>query len=131
MNAIEEIRTKLQKYPDAKFEAGTNHICVFPASENGFKVELITGKNNYTVHFNGWHEEFGDVKEALGCFAWGLSTECRLKEHRRGGVAYKWSAEYKDGDKWVEESTTGMFLYPYWNKAEIRYLQNNLIGEGK
>jgi hypothetical protein len=131
MNAIEEIRAKLQKYPDAKFETGANHIRVFPASEKGFQVELITGNNNHIVHFNGWHEEFGDVKEALNCFAWGLSTKCRLKEYRRGGVAYKWSAEYKDGDKWVEESTTGMFLHRYWNKLEIRYLQNNLICEGK
>ena len=126
MNAIEQIRTKLQKYPDAKYEADANYIRVLPTCENGFRVELIAAKNDYTVYFNGWHETFADEKEALNCFAFGLSKECRLKEHRRLGVAYKWSVEYRDAGKWVEDSTTGLLVYPFWGKLEVRYLQNDL-----
>src|SRR5262249_14251262 len=51
-----------------------------------------------TVYFNGWHENFSDPSEALDCFVFGLSDECRLKEHRRGNVAYRWTVESKK--KW-------------------------------
>jgi hypothetical protein len=80
MNAIEEIKAKLQKYPDVKYEAGANHIRVFPISANGFQVELTAASNDYTVHFNGWHERFTNAEEAINCVAFGLSTDCRLKE---------------------------------------------------
>jgi hypothetical protein len=131
MNAIEQIKAKLQKYPDAKYEFSANYIRVFPASNNGFNVELTAAKNNYTVHFNGWHENFKNEEEALNCFAFGLSIDCRLKEYRRWKVAYKWTVEYKEADRWKEESTTGIFFYPFWGKLEIRYLQNSLVKESE
>lgn len=131
MNAIEKIIAKLQKYPDAKYESGGNFIRVVSASENGFNVELTAARDNYTVYFNGWHETFKDEPDALDCFAFGLSAECRLKEYRRWGCAYKWTVESKEADKWIEDSTTGMLLFPFWGKLEIRYLQNNLVKEGE
>jgi hypothetical protein len=129
MNAIEEIIAKLQKYADAKYESGANFIRVFSTSQDGFNVELTAAKDNYTVYFNGWHETFADEDEALNCFAFGLSAECRLKEYRRRNFAYKWTVEYKGTENWIEESTTGMILFPFWAKLEIRYLQNNLVKE--
>jgi hypothetical protein len=131
MKAIQEIKTRLQKYPDVKYEAGANHIRVFPTSREGFAVELTAAKNDYMVHFNGWHETFADEEEALNCFAFGLSTECRLKEYRRWRVAYKWTIEYKEADNWIEDSTTGLLIYPFWGKLEIRYLQNDIISGSK
>jgi hypothetical protein len=127
MGAIDEIIAKLQKYPDAKYESGADFIRIFPTSQDGFNVELTVAKDNYTVYFNGWHESFEDEDEALDCVAFGLSAECRLKEYRRWNSAYKWTVEYKSTEKWIEESTTGMFLFPFWRKLEIRYLQNNLV----
>lgn len=41
------------------------------------------------VYFNSWHEEFDDEDEALNCSAFGLSSECRLKEFNRNGEPYK------------------------------------------
>lgn len=131
MNAIEQITARLQEYPDAKFESGADFIRVVPASRDGFNVELTASKNDYTVYFNGWHENFEDEEEALNCFAFGLSAACRLKEYRRLNIAYKWTVEYKEADEWIEESTTGMILFPFWGKLEIRYLQNNLVKEGE
>jgi hypothetical protein len=130
MNIIEEIKARLQKYPHANYESRVDSISVYPASAEGFTVELTVNRNSYTVSFNGWHEDFQDEEEALNCFAFGLSTDCRLKEYRRGGLTYKWTVEFKEDGVWVEESSTGLFLFPFWTKKEIRYLQNNLIAEG-
>ena len=127
MNVIEEIKAKLQQYPQAKFESDGNFINVFPTSNSGFTVGLMVNQNSYTVSFNGWHEDFQDKDEALNCFAFGLSSGCRLKEYRRGNFAYKWIVEGEENGKWVEDSATGLLLSPFWMKKEIRYLQNNLI----
>jgi hypothetical protein len=110
MNAIEEIIAKLQKYPDAKYQIGSDYIRVFPGSENGFQVKLIAAKNRYTVHFNGWHETFASEVEALNCFAFGLSTECRLKECRRGRMAYQWAVEYKKESAGLKTAQRGCFF---------------------
>ena len=83
--------------------------------------------DSYTVFFEGWHEEFDDSEEALNCLAFGLSKDCRLKEHSRGSTPYKWTVEYLDGDNWEESSTTGTFFFPFWKSKKMRYLQNNLI----
>ena len=85
MNVIEEIKARLIKYPHAKYQADVNSINVSPTSDEGFTVSLIADQNTYTVSFDGWHEDFHDRDEALNCFAFGLSADCRLKEYRRGG----------------------------------------------
>lgn len=129
MSIIEEIIDGLQAYPDAKFESDDMNISVFPLFDDGFTVSFSASKDTYTIGFNGWHEEFQDKEEALNCFAFGLSSECRLKEIRRGSFAYKWTVESKENGRWVEDSTTGLLLFPFWKKKEERYLQNTLIRE--
>jgi hypothetical protein len=129
MNVIEEIQAKLQKYPHAKFESNGNSISVFPISDDGFTVSLSINQDSYTVSFNGWHEDFQDKEEALNCFAFGLSSDCRLKEYRRGNFAYSWTVESKENGVWVEDGATGLFLFPFWMRKEVRYLQNHLTGE--
>jgi hypothetical protein len=130
MDVIEEIIGRLQSYPDAKFERDAGSISVLPNSSDGFTVSLSVNQDSYTVSFNGWHEDFQDEEEALNCFAFGLSSECRLKEYRRGNVACKWTVESKENGEWVEDSTTGLLLSPFWMKKKIRYLQNTLINVG-
>jgi hypothetical protein len=127
MNPIEEIKTRLRKYPNVKYESTASSITVFPSSNTGFNVSLDAAPGRYTVSFNGWHENFADTSEALECFAFGLSGECRLKEHRRGRFAYRWTVESKQNGQWVADSETGLFLFPFWKRAEVIYLQNNLI----
>lgn len=127
MRAIEEIETKLKKYREVKYELDKTGISVFPASDEGFTLSLYEHERGFTVSFAGWHEEFQDKDEALNCFAFGLSSGCRLKEIRRGSFAYKWTVESKENENRVEDSTTGLFFFPFWKKKEVRYLQNNLI----
>ena len=125
MNAIELIKEKLQKYSQIQFEENENSISILPLSDKGFTVTLIVGIGNFTVHFNGWHENFESEEEALNCFAFGLSSECRLKEFRRGSEPYKWTLEYKEGENWIEDSTVGQFISAFWKKEIIYYLQND------
>ena len=129
MNAIEKIKTKLLKYPHVKYESSDSAISAFPTTDKGFTVGLIVNQKVYTVSFNGWHQDFQSEEEALNCFAFGLSNECRLKEYRRGNFAYKWSIESQENEEWIEDSTTGLLLFPFWKKAEVYNLQNNLINE--
>src|SRR5882724_10422340 len=126
MDPIEEIKTKLSKYPHVKYEIGGSSIRVLPTSDAGFTVGLEVAHGRHTVSFNGWHEEFSDAAEALDCFAFGLSDECCLKEHRRGKFAYRWSVESKQNGQWIVDSETGLFIFPFWKRSEVVYLQNNL-----
>lgn len=127
MNAIEQIKERLRKYPHVRYEAGASSIVVLPMSSNGFNVGLDATQSHYTVSFNGWHEDFQTEEEALDCFAFGLSDECRLKEYRRGNFAYRWTVESKQNGNWIADSETGLFLFPFWKPKEVRYLQNTLI----
>jgi hypothetical protein len=129
MSLIEEVETKLQKYPRAKYERDGESIRVLPLSDGGFSVWLIERAHDYAVHFEGWHEEFEDEDEALDCFAFGLSSDCRLRECGRGGVAYKWTVESLEEGRWISGSTTGLLFFPFWKRREVRYLQNSLLRE--
>ena len=127
MNPIEEIKVRLQRYPNVKYESDASSISVLPTSDEGFTVEFVVTRGRYTVSFNGWHENFNDVAEALDCFGFGLSDQCRLKESRRGNVAYRWAVESKENGQWVADSETGLLIFPYWKRLEVVYLQNRLI----
>lgn len=131
MDVIKEIEARLQEYPHAKFESSGGSISVLPISSDGFTVRMTVNQDSFTVFFNGWHEDFQDKEEALDCFAFGLSSECRLKEYRRGNAAYKWTVESRENGEWVGDSTTGLLFFPFWLKREIRYLQNTLISAGR
>ena len=65
MNVIEEIKQKLKKYPEIKFEEKQHHLMVLPNDENGFHVSIDVEPNECVVSFDAWHEHFEDPKEAL------------------------------------------------------------------
>ena len=125
--AIEQIKERLRKYPHVRYEATASSISVLPTSNDGFTVGLDINQTQYTVSFNGWHENFQREEEALDCFAFGLSDECRLKEYWRGNFAYRWTVESKQDGDWVADSNTGLLIFPFWKPKRICYLQNNLI----
>lgn len=127
MNPLNNIKTRLQKYPQVRYESDATSIYVLPDNPEGFTVGLAIHTNSFTVSFNGWHEEFAHEDGALNCFAFGLSSACRLKEHQYGDVPCRWTVEAKRDGQWVEDSTTGLLVFPFWRKKTIRYLQNSLI----
>ena len=128
MSPIDKIKQKLTKYPEVQFETDSSSITILPTTPEGFSVTLImNSQDSYTVHFEGWHENFDDENEALGVLALGLSGDCRLREYYRGNFAYKWVVDFKEDEEWLEQSTTGLLIFPFWRKIRMRILQNRLI----
>lgn len=125
---IKKIIDKLKKYPEAEYNLTDNSIVIKPKNDSGFPVTLTSnGYNHYTVSFDFWHEEFTKEEDALNCFVFGLSQECRLKLTKRGNKPYKWTVEFKDSETWKEDSTTGLFNLTLWRRKTIEYLQNDFI----
>ena len=125
---INEIVNRLKKYPEAEYELNAESITVNPKNENGFPVSLTdNGKGNFTVAFDFWHEEFDNENDALNCFAFGLSKDCRLKLTKKGNRPIKWTVESKENGIWKEDRTTGLFNLTFWKKSEFEFLRNNLI----
>ena len=129
MDLIEELKNKLSNLPNVRFESDQTSLTVFPADANGFEVGVVKNGDNYTVFFNGWHEDFDSMEETTTVFGLGLSDECRLREYRRGTFAYKWTMETLEDGKWEEQSTTGLLLFPFWRRSETRYLQNSFLSQ--
>ena len=125
----DEIKARLKSYPNVRNEEDADSIRVRPIDESGFEVSLYHKPTVYTVTFEGWHEDFSSPEEALECFAFGLSDECRLKVTMRGHVAQRWTLEPRKGESWIEESTTGLIFFPFWRRSRIIYKRNNLIKE--
>lgn len=125
---IDEILIGLKKYPEAEYELNAESITVNPTSENGFPVTFSdNGDGSFTVAFDFWHEDFDDENEALNCFAFGLSKDCRLRLTKKGNRPIKWTVESYANGNWKEYSTTGLFNLSFWKKAEYEFLQNDLI----
>ena len=127
ISVFDKIIEKLAKYPQVKYEFKDEMLVIHSETESGFTVSLYYEDEEFQVYFEGWHEEFDSEDDALNSLAFGLSSECRLKEYSRGGAAYKWIVQYKENDEWINDSTTALFFFQFWKRKEIRYLQNNLI----
>ncbi|WP_236960996.1 hypothetical protein, partial [Joostella atrarenae] len=126
--AISEIIERLKKYPNADYELDENSIIVKENNDNGFSVSLtLNGNENYTVAFDVWHEEFDNEIDALNCFAFGLSKDCRLKTTKKGGKPIKWTVQSNENGNWIDGNTTGLINLAFWQKSDVVYLQNDLI----
>lgn len=127
MSTIDNIRERLKKHPALKVRYSDNAVTIEPQAPNGFSVSLEESHGKYTVSFDGWHEEFDTAEEALDCFALGLSDQCRLRVELKGGVAYRWTLEFLVKGAWMEDSTTGSLLYPFWMQRQVIFRQNSVI----
>ena len=124
---IAVIQAKPRRYPQARCEVSARRVLVYPVDSTGFEVAFYDLGGRYRVFYAGWHEEFTDSESALSCSTLGLSTACRLRVWRRGGVEYRWQLEAIKGGGWVADSAVGLLLYPFWRRLEIVYLQNRLL----
>ncbi len=127
MPAIEIIHQKLQRYPHLRYDETLHSIIVHPASPDGFSVGCYQQGEHYTISFAGWHEEFDSEAEALNCFAFGLSEECRLRVLSRGRWDYRWILQHLVDGAWQDESETGLIFFPFWLRRRERVLQNHAI----
>jgi hypothetical protein len=124
---ISRIKEKLQKYPHVTYTTTESFLEIPAQSPTGFRVWIQERLGGCTVGFEGWHEEFTDEEEALNCFAFGLSEDCRLRVFRCRGTDYKWQVLHHVDGRWVTDSETGMFVFTFWLRKEQRELQNDII----
>ncbi|WP_425054634.1 hypothetical protein [Pseudomonas abyssi] len=110
MSIIAEIKNRLGQYPDLQYTEESRRISVTP--EGGFAVWAADNGGSFTIGFEGWHEEFETKEEALDCFAWGLSADCRLMIVSRGGRPHKWAVQRRESGEWFTDSTTGLLFFP-------------------
>jgi hypothetical protein len=130
MNAIQKIKAKVSRYPDVRYSESADEIEVHPRDQSGFTVGLRITPSGFTVHFEGWHEEFTSENEALDCFAFGLSPKCRLAIVFRGETETKWVVEEFENGAWNPDSETGLLLQPFWRSARVEYRQNHVLNAG-
>lgn len=127
MTILETIRRRLLEHPELSFEVEGNTIKVAPPSPEGFSIILNAGSRPVTVCFDGWHEQFESEEQALLCFAFGLSDLCRLKVVCRGQFEYCWTVQHKTAKGWEDDSTTGLWWFPFWRRRAVVYRRNRVI----
>jgi len=100
MDPILELKEKLAKHPELRFSATQTSVTVAAPSTGGFSVSFHVLSQVYVVHFDGWHEHFVVAGQALECFAFAYSGECRLAVRYRGRIPVKWTLEYLNEGRW-------------------------------
>ena len=128
MDALDQAERQLQNR-GVPFERVAESIRYVPSESSGFEVVLSYGDGEFIVSFAGWHEPFDSADEALRCFMFGLSARCRLRVLSRGSFDYRWFVQARRGDEWVDDSETGLLVFPFWLRRRERYLQNDVVRE--
>jgi len=131
MSLVNEIKDKFKKYPSLRYSESENSITIHtPNKETGFDITLYVDTNEYTTYtvaFGNWHGPF-DTEEEVGKFvAFGLSSECRMRELYRGSSPYKWVIESLQDGEWVMVQETGLLFFPFWKKKSEKIYQNSII----
>ncbi len=124
MGVASDIAQRLGQGSGLDFELEENSISVAPRSADGFTVWLKESDGGYIVGYSGWHEEFESAEEAMNCFSYGLSDQCRLKVSIRGRMECAWTLEALDEGGWSSVSTTALALVPFWRRKSIEYQRN-------
>lgn len=122
----EAIVSKLDGYSGFEIDFDDYHITISCNNAESFDVSFYAFGSEFQVSFDGWHEYFETEEEALNCFAFGLSKECRLKVTKRGAMECSWTVQARQDETWVDDTTTGLILIPFWRRKQIEY-RHNLI----
>jgi len=133
LGIIESIIDKLSSFPEIKFERiKDTELKIFNKDENGFDILLQLAQREHTLHFDNFHWHFDnneeEINEMLTQLAFGLTGIARVKEFSKNGKAYKWTLQIQNREgNWFNNGTTALINLNFWDKAQIRYLQNNLL----
>jgi hypothetical protein len=132
-NIIDKVVEKLNKYPDIKFEKrNDSELEIYRRDDKGFDILLQTGHRENTLHFGTFHWHFDnndeETTEMLNQFVFGLTGVARLKEFSINGKAYKWTLQIQDSNgNWLDNGTMRLMNLNFWAKADVKYLQNDLL----
>ncbi|HLB23218.1 MAG TPA: hypothetical protein VJP07_03925 [Dehalococcoidia bacterium] len=126
-NPIAELTARLQQCKDVQVEATKKSLRAVPTTSDGFEIMLaVEAGGGFAVSFAGWHEHFDTADEALHCCLFGLSPACRLRVVRRL-FDHKWTVQAQRDGQWMDDSTTGLLLVPFFLPPKVRYLQNDVL----
>ena len=123
---IARIVRSLNRHPEVKYLVTETTLKV-PAAIGGFSVQCQIINKGAEVRYGGWRHNFKDEEETTRCFMYGLCERCRLRVLAVGDSDRRWTLESLVDGKWVEDSSSGSKLYPFWLKRSERYLQNRWI----
>jgi hypothetical protein len=134
MTIIDEIVSRMARYPLAEIRANDTSVTYYPASHDEFIVRLIVdqagSEERYRVFYAGCCQEKADREGSIINFGFGLSTGCRVREFSRLGVPYRWVTEIQalSGWKgyWEDLNPAGPF-WQVWRSTQVRVLQNRVI----
>jgi hypothetical protein len=129
LSVFEKIRLRAEKYSDMVCIVKSTTLTI-EAKAGGFPVSLEVVDEGFKVYFSGWHELFKTEDEALECFSFGLSEECRLAVEYRGTSEVKWTLQTLENGSWISNSTSGLIFLAFWRKKSTGYLQNAWIKAG-
>ncbi|WP_028980147.1 hypothetical protein [Sporocytophaga myxococcoides] len=135
LSIIESIIEKLSINPEIKFERRNNsELEIFNKDKNGFNILLQLAQREHTLHFGTFHWHYDNNEEEIGemmtHLVFGLTGIARVKEFSKNGKSYKWTLQVVDRDgNWYDNGTMAFMNLNFWTKAEIKYLQNNLLPE--
>ncbi|MFM7444200.1 MAG: hypothetical protein ACKO2N_09870 [Tabrizicola sp.] len=115
----QEIRDRLSGYEGYSITWTETGLSVTCANPEAFPVSIEPQGTAFQVVLGGWHEHFQSLPEALDCFAIGLSETCRLKVVRRGTMECAWTVQSLTNGEWVDDSTTGLLLIPFWRRKTL------------
>ena len=124
MDPIVQIKRRLSRHPELSYVETPNEIQVGAPAEGGFSAGFAVDTTDFTVNYDGWHAHFESLEEALDCFAFGFSGQCRLEVKYRGDTPVSFTLQRLEGDSWVPHSTTGLVFRPFWRRKRVEYLQN-------
>ena len=121
---MEELSSWLQEHSIEYVRTDFGIMCS-RIKPDGFDVGIEISEIVKTVYFDGWHQHFDEINEAISCFQAGLTDEVRLIEYQRGETPYKWRLEVLIDGQWEHHSTTGLLFFPIWKRHTERTLQND------
>lgn len=122
----EEILRKLDSYTGFDVDSQDSFIAVKCHNPESFEVSFVADEDEFRVHYEGWHEHFDDVSDALSCFGFGLLGDCRLKTVTRGREECSWTLQVRKSGQWVSESKTALLLVPFWRPSQTQYRHNKI-----
>jgi hypothetical protein len=115
---------RLRQHPEIACTTRDGYLEVPPRDSSGFCVWVQENADGWTVGFEGWHEEFDDPNEAIECFAFGLSNECRLQVTRCCGFDYRWQLQHLVEGAWRFKSEVRLLFPTLLLPKKTRILQN-------
>ena len=126
MNVLQLAEEYVRRFPALRYQRRALSLHVDPPNPNGFPVAIEVTRDGFVVHLSGWQDAFEEERDALDCFRFAFSPQCRLRVASRGGVDCEWTLEFRDEDGWQSDKSVEKRSFQIWKSKEVRYLHNIL-----